>query len=105
MAASWSRRLPAKRLSFGIQYHAEQDPNELRPTSCDLWALLLDVDASLITLQRKSNSRQPNGRGWRSNHGGLTESVSDTLLSARLHVWIDRIREDWALDSATRSGA
>jgi hypothetical protein len=34
----------------------------------------------------------------------LTVATNDTYLRARLQAWIDRIREDWSLDSAP-SGA
>jgi hypothetical protein len=46
-----------------------------------------------------------NGRSWRSEHGVLSVCACDTLLRARLQAWIDRVREDWGLDSALRHGA
>jgi transcriptional regulator with XRE-family HTH domain len=101
MSTSWMRALSRKKLSYSIQYHADQDLDELRA----FWGGVLDIDGSIIRFQRKSNSGQLNGRTWRSEHGVLTVSVSDTLLRARLQAWIDRIREDWGLDSATPRGA
>jgi hypothetical protein len=101
LSAGWLRRLTTKKLWFAAQYHADQDMEELRSS----WAWVVAADASAIRLQRKSNSGHLDGRVWRSKHGVLTVGVDDTLLRARLQAWIDRIREDWALDSATRHGA
>jgi hypothetical protein len=101
LCAAWMRRLSCKPLSYTIQYHADQDLSALRT----FWGGLLDIDGSVIKLLRKSNSGQLNGRSWRSQHGVLSLTVHDTMFRARLQAWIDRIREDWRLDSATRLGA
>ena len=101
VATSWLRALTSKRLNYSVQYHADQDLNKLR----SYWGGLLDIDGASIRLLRKSNSGQLRGRTWRSKHGVLTVGVGDTLLRARLQAWMDRIRDDWALDSATRHGA
>jgi AcrR family transcriptional regulator len=101
MCAGWLRRLTAKTPWFAVQYHADQDLDELRA----YWSSVLEIDASMITLQRKSNSGQLNSRHWRSKYGVLTVGVSDTLLRARLQAWIDRLRMDWSLDSAAGHGA
>lgn len=100
VAASWLTRLTAKRLTYSIQYHADQNPRELR----HFWGGVLGIDGSTITLLRKSNSGQLNGRRWRCVHGVLTVRVSDTLLRARLQAWIDSVRNDWRLDSAAGFG-
>ena len=101
MATGWLRRLSGKKPSYSLQYHADQDLEELRR----FWGGVLDVDGSVIRLQRKSNSGQLNGRSWRSAHGVLTVTVGDTLLRARLQAWNDCVRGDWGLDSATTPGA
>jgi transcriptional regulator with XRE-family HTH domain len=101
LAVSWLRRLTTKRLAYAIQYHADQDLDELRSH----WGSLLGIDGATITLQRKSNSGQMKHRTWRCEHGVLTVTAGDTLLRARLQAWIDRIRSDWALDSAPPIGA
>ena len=88
-------------MRYAIQYHADQELAKLR----EHWALFLAVDAASITLQRKSNSGRLKGRIWRSEHGVLTVSVSDTLLRARLQAWIDRIKEEWGLHSIAGHGA
>jgi hypothetical protein len=69
---AWLRRLSARTLDYGVQYHADQDLDE-----------------------RKSNSNQLKGRTWRSVHGVLTVRVCDTLLRAKLNGWMDRLRESW----------
>jgi hypothetical protein len=101
MAASWLTRLTLKRIEYSVQYHADQDLYELRA----FWGTVLGIDGATITLFPKSNSGQLNGRRWRCVHGVLSMRVSDTLLRARLQAWIDRVRQDWALDSAAPTGA
>lgn len=101
MAARWLASLTPRRIEYSVQYHADQRPRELRK----FWGAVLGVDGSEITLLRKSNSGRLNGRRWRCAHGVLSMRVSDTLLRARLQAWIDRIRQDWRLDSAATLGA
>jgi transcriptional regulator with XRE-family HTH domain len=101
LAASWLRRLSMRRMNYAVQYHVDQNLDEIRT----FWGEILDADPSFIRLQRKSNSNQLKFRTWRCKYGVLTIRVNDTLLRARLQAWIDRIREEWALDSATASGA
>jgi transposase-like protein len=100
VASGWLRRLSDGKLTYRIQYHVDQDLHELRA----FWGAKLGVDASVIRLQRKSNSNHLTGRTWRSEHGVLTISAADTLLRARLQAWMDRIRSDWTLDSAGPRG-
>jgi hypothetical protein len=90
----WIRRLAKNRVTYGLQYHADQDPDEL----VRFWASYLDADPARIRLQRKSNSAQLNGRKWRSKHGVLAVRVGDTELRARLQAWIDSVKASW-LDS------
>ena len=71
-----------------------QDLEELR----SYWGGVLGIDGSSIQMQRKSNSGQLQGRIWRSRYGVLTVVVSDTYFRSRLQAWIDRIKDDWALD-------
>jgi transcriptional regulator with XRE-family HTH domain len=101
VAASWCAALSSKRVVYYLQYHADQDLDELRAH----WGAVLGVDGSLIRFQRKSNSGQLKGRRWRSRYGVLTVVVHDTYLRSRLQAWIDRVRQDWALDSAWPHGA
>jgi predicted DNA-binding transcriptional regulator AlpA len=91
LATRWIGRLTTKSLSFAIQYHADQDLNELRR----FWSETLRIDPSIIRLQRKSNSGQLAGRQWRSRHGVLSVITHDTLLRARLDAWMHRMRGRW----------
>jgi transcriptional regulator with XRE-family HTH domain len=95
LADHWIRRFTRNPIRYSIQYHADQNPEELRR----MWADLLGIDTDEIRLQRKSNSNQLTGRTWRSRYGVLTISTSDTYFRARLQAWIDRIVAEW-LDSA-----
>ena len=100
LATSWFSQLTTTRLRFWLQYHADQDPDGLRA----YWGDALRIDGTNIAIQRKSNSEQLAGRRWRSRYGALTVVVHDTLLRARMQAWMDRLREDWGLDSAFPSG-
>jgi hypothetical protein len=91
VAARWIRRLTAKPLHCCLQYHADQNLDELRR----YWGAVLGVEPDSIRLQRKSNSKQLAGRTWRSRYGVLTVSAHDTLLRARIQAWMDRIRSEW----------
>jgi hypothetical protein len=101
LADSWLRCLSTKVLRYSIQYHADQDLDEL----CAHWGELLEMDGGAIQFQRKSNSGQMKGRSWRSQFGVLTIWAGDTLLRARLQAWIDRLKDEWRLHSATMRGA
>ena len=101
LADSWLRRLTTKTLKYSLQYHVDQDLDEIRLH----WGELLAIDGGLIGLQRKSNSGQLRGRTWRSPFGVLTVWAGDTLLRARLQAWIDRLKDEWRLHSAAMRGA
>jgi hypothetical protein len=101
MAAGWIARLSVRPLIYAIQYHADQDLDELRT----FWGGVLAIDGAKIKMQRKSNSGQLAGRAWRSKHGVLSLGVNDTYCRARLQAWMDRLREEWRLDSALPCGA
>jgi hypothetical protein len=100
LAAGWLGCLAAKPCRFWLQYHADQDPQELRA----YWGAVLGVEGVQIGIQRKSNSGQLTGRRWRSRYGVLTVVVHGTLLRARMQAWIDRLRDNWRLDSGSASG-
>src|SRR5581483_11661707 len=88
LAVGWLSVLTDRRLTFSIQYHADQDLAELRL----FWGATLGIDGSAIRLTRKSSSGMLNGRSWRCQHGVLSVRVHDTEFRARLQAWIDRIR-------------
>lgn len=87
----WIARLSDKRIGLAIQYHADQDVEELRR----FWGERLDVSPASIALQRKSNSNQLSGRTWRCRYGVLTVRVGDTMLRARLGAWMDCLKASW----------
>ena len=101
VAASWLRVLTPKVPTYSLQYHADQRLDQLR----QYWGDVLGIDGGVIQLQRKSNSGQLSGRSWRSAHGVMSVTVSDTYLRARLQAWIDCVRASWRLDSAGPIGA
>jgi hypothetical protein len=94
LAAWWIRRLTTNKVFYAVQYHADQNLDELR----EFWSAELDVPDEAIRLQRKSNSNQLAGRKWRSRYGVLAVGVDDTYLRARLQAWMDLERKEW-LDS------
>jgi hypothetical protein len=83
--------LADKDLDYGLQYHRDQDPEELKA----FWAARLGISAERIALQRKSNSGGLKGRRWRSQYGVLTIRTGDTQLRARLEAWMDYLRYGW----------
>jgi hypothetical protein len=95
LAVGWMRRLSAKAPSFWIQYHADQNLEELR----EYWSQALDIEPNAIHLQRKSNSGQLTGRLWRSRYGVLSIRVHDTYFRSRLQAWMDRLRSEWHKES------
>jgi hypothetical protein len=91
LAEHWIARFARNPLRYSLQYHADQDPDQLRKR----WADLLDIEPDSISLQRKSNSNQMTGRTWRSRHGILAIRVGDTYFRARLQAWMDRLTSEW----------
>lgn len=93
-AQMWMERLSPKPLRYSIQYHADQNLDELR----SFWGEALLISGEEIRFQRKSNSGGLAGRRWRSQHGVLTVWCHDTYSRARLEAWMQIIRAGW-LDS------
>jgi len=81
-----------KELSYGLQFHADQDVSEVTP----YWGEVVQIDPGSIRLQRKSNSSQLLHRTWRCRYGVLAVTANDTLLRARLQAWMDCLRHCWA---------
>jgi excisionase family DNA binding protein len=90
-ATRWIRRLSERPLIFWLQFHADQEPDELTR----FWSELLDAPPETVRLLRKSNSNQLTGRTWRSRYGVLSVSVADTYLRARIQAWIDLTQRSW----------
>jgi predicted DNA-binding transcriptional regulator AlpA len=91
LVVHWIRRLTARKVSFQLAYHADQDIDALRA----FWASQLGVQPTSITVSRKSNSNQLTGRRWRSRYGVLAVTTSDTYLRAKLEAWMAHLREQW----------
>lgn len=87
----WMRRLSERKPCYSIQYHADQDLDELT----SFWGSKLGVEPVTIRLQRKSNSNQLAGRTWRSQYGVMSVTYNDTLFRARLAAWMDCLRRSW----------
>jgi hypothetical protein len=94
LCTRWIRHFARNPLDFRVQYHADQELKELQ----HFWGGQVGVPPEAIALQRKSNSGRLGGRSWRSQHGVLTVTASDTMFRARLQAWMDCLREQW-LDS------
>lgn len=85
------RRFTNRNISFSIQYHEDQDLDELR----NFWGNYLDISPKAIRMQRKSNGNQLNGRNWRSVHGVLSIYTYDTYFRAKLQAWMDILESQW----------
>jgi AcrR family transcriptional regulator len=91
LSTNWLRRMSDHQPFIDVQYHADQDPEELRA----FWSSVTGIDAEFIRLFPKSNSGQLRTRIWRCEHGVAAIKVHDTLFRARLSAWIDRVRQGW----------
>jgi hypothetical protein len=91
LAARWIRRFSRNPVRFFLQYHADQNVDELTR----FWGEVVGIAASDVGLQRKSNSNQLRKRSWRSRHGVLTVRACDTIFRARLQAWMDCLQETW----------
>lgn len=100
VAQHWMSTLASRDLNYSIQYHADQDLNEL----CAFWGSMLLIEPVSIRLQRKSNSNQLKGRTWRSEHGVMSITCNDTLFRARLGAWMDQLRSTWTTVESTPTG-
>ena len=94
LAHRWIKELTTNKMSWSIQYHADQNLGMLK----EFWASRLRIEPEEIRFQRKSNSNHLTGRTWRSEFGVLTVTANDTQLRARIEGWIDEMKKSW-LDS------
>ena len=91
LANRWIRQLTTNKISYCLQYHVDQDPEEL----IDFWATELGADKESISAIRKSNSGQLSGRQWRSTYGVMCIRVGDTYFRAKMQAWMDYIQAQW----------
>lgn len=94
LAARWMHVFSARSLAYSIQYHADQNLDELRA----FWSKQLGIAPEEIRLLRKSNSGRLTGRTWRSRYGVLTVRASDSYFREAMQAWTDCLRDAW-LDS------
>lgn len=90
-AHRWMKQFSRKDIKYRLQYHMDHDVDELR----DYWATFMGISADEIKLMRKSNSGKMAKRKFRSEHGLLTISTSDTYFRARLQAWMDMVKQEW----------
>jgi hypothetical protein len=95
----WIRRFSRRKLTFSVQFHEDQDLDELTA----YWGAALKISPGEIQLQRKANSGGLGSRVWRSRYGVIAVRASDTLLRARLQGWMDRLQEDWVFEATLAS--
>jgi hypothetical protein len=91
LGMTWIRRLSAHTPVAAVQYHRDQDADELR----SFWGETLGIDPESVRLHPKSNSGQLRARTWRCAHGVAAVTVHDTYFRARLQAWMDRTQEGW----------
>lgn len=91
VANNWIRHFSRNRVTYSVQIHADQAPEELAA----FWASQLQVSASEIKFVLKSNSGRLRTRIWRCRYGVISVRAQDTLFRARLQGWIDRLKEEW----------
>ncbi|MEP7292560.1 MAG: hypothetical protein ABI835_12300, partial [Chloroflexota bacterium] len=91
LANRWFCQFAKNRVNYRLQYHADHDVEELTR----YWAGILNTEADIIKILRKSNSGQLARRQFRSEHGLLSIDVGDTYLRARLQAWMDFIKAQW----------
>jgi hypothetical protein len=65
LSARWLKFLSGRTPVVRLQYHRDQDEDELRT----FWGATLGIEADTVRLQPKSNSSQLRTRVWRCPHG------------------------------------
>jgi hypothetical protein len=91
VAYHWMRQFTTRKFRYQIQYHVDQDVDELK----QYWANVIGIKPEQIAVQRKSNSGKLVGRQFRSVHGVFEVSVGDTQFRAKLQAWMDFLKQQW----------
>jgi AcrR family transcriptional regulator len=91
LAAKWMRHFSRNKVTYQVQYHADQNPSALQR----YWGAALGVDPEEIRLQPKSNSSRLSSRTWRCVNGVCSVRAWDTLFRARLQAWMDCLQDAW----------
>lgn len=95
----WMRRFSHRKLTYSVQFHADQDLAELT----HYWAEALNFAPDELKLQRKTNSGRLRTRVWRSRYGVIAVRAGDTLFRARLQGWMERLEEEWVFEARIAS--
>jgi hypothetical protein len=88
----WIRRFSRRKLTYSVQFHADQDLRELRT----YWQ-------RRSISQRKTNSSKLAFRLWRSRYRVIAVRASDTPFRASLQGWMDRLQEEWVFEARLAS--
>jgi AcrR family transcriptional regulator len=80
---------------YSFQYHADQDPEELK----QFWASCLGVSPDVIRPIPKTNSGHLKGRRFACAYGVFQVRVGDTAFRARLQALMDAVQEQWVPDA------
>jgi transposase-like protein len=87
------KRLSSKpRFYYTFQFHADQDPEQLRR----FWASCLDIEPEQIRPLPKTNSGHLKGRRFACEYGVFQIQVADTTFRAQLQALMDVVQEQWA---------
>jgi hypothetical protein len=77
---------------YSFQYHADQDPEELRR----YWAKVLNVEPGVIIAVPKTNSGHLKHRRFNCEYGVFTVRIGDTRFRAQLQALMDAVQEQWS---------
>ena len=77
---------------YRFQFHADQDPEELKR----YWAKVLDVEPGVITAVPKTNSGHSKHRQFNCEYGVLEIRVGDTWFRAQFQALWDAVQEQGA---------
>jgi len=80
-----------KECFFNLQYHADQNPEDLKT----FWSQTLNINIDKIRILRKSNSNNLSGRNWASKFGVFTVGVHDTYFRCKVQAWMDTVQKQW----------
>ncbi|MBV9818903.1 MAG: hypothetical protein JOZ07_11210 [Solirubrobacterales bacterium] len=96
VAASWMRRLGECEPTLRVAHHRDQDQGALRA----FWAEQLALVPAAVRFEPKTNSSELRSRTWRCPYGVAAVDLHHTEFRSRLQAWMDRVKDDWRLDSA-----
>ena len=77
---------------YRFQYHADQDPDELKR----YWATVLGLESGRITAVPKTNSGHLKHRRFNCAFGVFEIRIGDTRFRAHLQALMDAVQEQWS---------